>query len=387
MGYTPTWNKTGDELTNIQGNIEVTAEYTANTYKVTYDADGFDIDGKTVQLTYNAECTALDMSLTSETQKFLGWEYNGVTYTPEIKWNVAKDVTLTAKWADKDKFVITFKNTDNTTTMEVLEGNTLTNIPTPAAKTGYDVDTKWYADEACTEIATFTNITEGFTVYAKATPKNYTITYVLNGGYFEDGVASTQTVTFDENYTLATPKHEKTYMHFDGWKNAEGNIITNGIWKTDADIQLTAEWKDTREVFTITFVQAGQEAKKFTVKAGESFTDIPKPATKTGYNVVWDKTEFSNVTEDITVNAVETAKTYTITLDAGDGEVSQTTITVTYGETYELPTPTIEDKDKEFDGWVYNETQKLPTKGTWKLDLDNITLKAVWKEVGWTANY
>ena len=385
-GYDVKWDKT--DYSNIQADMDVTAVYTAKTYTVTYDADGFEIDATTVQLTYNAECTALDMTLTSETQNFLGWEYNGVTYTPEIKWNVAENVTLTAKWADKDKFVVTFKNTDNTTTMEVFEGNTLTNIPTPKAKIGYDVDENWYVDEACTTEATFTNITEGFTVYAKATPKNYTITYDANGGSV---TPATETVTYDAEYTLATPTHEKTYMQFVGWKNAEGNIITNGTWKTDNDIQLTAEWKDGREVFTITFAQAGQETKTFTVKEGESFTDIPEPAAKTGYNVVWDKTEFSNVTEDITVNAVETAKTYTITFTTDKGTIpdDKKTITVTYGEAYELPTlSNISDgnDDYVFVGWKYNG-EKLPMTGTWALDLGDIQLEAIWKQVGWTANY
>ncbi len=386
-GYEPTWSKTGNELTNIQEDMDVTAEYTANTYTATYDAEGFDIDGTRVTLTYDAKCSALDMTLTSTEKKFLGWVYNGKTYTKESIWDVAENVTLTASWAEKDQVVVSFVDTDGSTIKKtVYEGNNLEEIPTPKDKIGYKVDKEnWYTTAGCATVATFTNITADFTVYAKATPETYTITYNANGGSITE---TTQTVTYDAEYTLATPTHEKDYMQFVHWKNDSGAIISSGIWKTDGNISLTAEWKDTRAEYTISFVQAGQETKTYTVKEGESFTNIPTPAAKPGYNIVWDKTEFTNVTDNITVNAVETAKTYTITLDAGDGEVEQTTITVTYGEAYTLPTPTIEDENKEFNGWVYNETQKIPTTGTWRLDLDNnITLEAVWKEVGWTANY
>ena len=56
----------------------------------------------------------------------------------------------------------------------------------------------------------------------------------------------------------------------------------------------------------ITFVQSGQEDVVVTIKKGESLEDIPDPAQKTGYTVVWDVTDFSNIDEDLTVNAVET---------------------------------------------------------------------------------
>ena len=83
---------------------------------------------------------------------------------------------------------------------------------------------------------------------------------------------------------------------------------------------------------TVTFKQNGEANVVKTVKQGEDLTDIPTPKEKTGYTVVWDITDFTNITEDMEVNAVATANTYTITYDANGGSVATATQVVTYDE-------------------------------------------------------
>lgn len=383
-GYSVVWDKT--DYTNIQADMTVTAQYTANTYTVTYDADGFAIDGTMVTLTYGATCTPLDMTLTQEGYNFLGWKCGDATYTDTSVWNVADNVILTADWAAKDQVVVTFTDSDGSTiNKSTYKGETLTDIPTPKAKTGYIIDTEnWYIDEACTTIATFTDMQESVTVYAKATANKYTVTYNANGG----AVANTmQEVMYDADYTLETPTHAESYMRFDGWKDDKGNIFAiTGIWTMDSGIALTAQWADMRATYTISFMQAGQETKTFSVKQGEDFTEIPTPIAKTGYTVVWDKNEFANVSENITVTAIETAKTYKITLNVNGGSISQTSMTVTYGEEYELITPI--HNDYAFDGWSYNGVE-ISIQGIWEIDMESneITLDANWGKSCWTDNY
>ncbi len=80
-------------------------------------------------------------------------------------------------------------------------------------------------------------------------------------------------------------------------------------------------------------------------------------------------------------------KNYEITLNANGGSVSQTKITVTYGEAYTLPTPTHSD-DCPFKGWTYNgETIEL--SGVWNLEVEGteIMLLAKWGKPGWSGNY
>lgn len=240
-GYTVVWDKT--EFEGITENVVVTAQETANTYTVTYDADGFEIDGTTVELTYDSPCTALDMTLTRADATFLGWKYGEVTYTQVSVWNIAENVTVTTDWALLGEVVVSFTDTDGTTINKtVYEGETLTDIPTPSAKTGYVVDTEnWYADEACTIVATFADLQENKTVYAKATAKTYTITLNANGGTLTE---TTVTVTYGQAYTLAVPVHDD--YPFGGWLLDGTAIALSGVWKIDVEgteLTLTADWE------------------------------------------------------------------------------------------------------------------------------------------------
>ena len=54
---------------------------------------------------------------------------------------------------------------------------------------------------------------------------------------------------------------------------------------------------------TVTFKQEGKMDVVKTLEKGDNLTDIPIPAEKTGYNVIWDRTDFTGIMEDIVVNA------------------------------------------------------------------------------------
>ena len=136
----------------------------------------------------------------------------------------------------------------------------------------------------------------------------------------------------------------------------------------------------------VTFQQNGQVDIVKTIKKGETLTDIPTPALKTGYIIEWESVDFTNITADMTVNAIETAKTYTLVFDVNGGNLTHTTITVTYGQAYNLMTPTHDTK--LFVGWMYNDTN-VSSIGTWEIDADTaeVVLTAQWLNGGWTGNY
>lgn len=253
---------------------------------------------------------------------------------------------------------------------EVQSGATLTDIPAPKDRTGYTV--VW-------EQTNYTNITENVTVNAVETPNTYTITYVAEHGTLE---SYTQSVTYDAKYTLATPADTGVYT-FSYWKQSDGTSITqNGTWKTADNVTLTAEYA---EPYTITFIQTGQEAVIKKVAAGGSLAseDIPAPVSKTGYNVTWDVVDFTNINESFTVNAIETAKTYTISYSLGecadDSSVSieSYTQTVTYDQPYNLYIPKCDGY--KFVKWINSETKAEVKNGTWTTD-DNLSLTAIWEE-------
>ena len=166
--------------------------------------------------------------------------------------------------------------------------------------------------------------------------------------------------------------------------SSSGEIDADGSSSEDSTLD-SSEETETQWV-NVTFKQNGQADIVKTLKKGEALTDIPTPASKTGYTVAWEPIDFTSITADVTVNAIETAKTYTLVFDANGGSLTETTITVTYGQTYSLITPVYDTK--LFIGWMYNGTN-VSLSGTWEIDADGteLVLTAEWLNGGWTGNY
>lgn len=134
-------------------------------------------------------------------------------------------------------------------------------------------------------------------------------------------------------------------------------------------------------MYKVTFVQDGQANVVKTVKKGATLTDIPVPASVVGHDVVWNVTDFTNVQNNMTVNAVVTAKTFTITYeissiaDNNGVTLPQLTQTVTYGQAFtlfDLPTFVEDGVEYVLTAWL-KDGEKF-VSGTWTL-LDDITLK------------
>lgn len=136
-----------------------------------------------------------------------------------------------------------------------------------------------------------------------------------------------------------------------------------------------------KQSYTITFKQEGVEDIVKTVEEGESLTDIPVPNEILGYNVAWSVTDFSNVAENMTVEVVKTAKTYTITYTLGScandalAQIESNEQQVAYDAAYELATPTCEGYI--FTGWLLEDTTTPFEDGVWNID-GNVTLVAQW---------
>ncbi len=126
--------------------------------------------------------------------------------------------------------------------------------------------------------------------------------------------------------------------------------------------------------YSIRFVQEGQNDVVKKVPAGGTLTDVPTPVGAKGYTVIWDVSDFSNITEDLTVTAVSAANEYVVTYDADGGEVSSAEGSFTYDAAYTLLTPT--KAGYEFVGWTC-DYEYIDQTGTWTVD-SNATLVAVW---------
>ena len=95
---------------------------------------------------------------------------------------------------------------------------------------------------------------------------------------------------------------------------------------------------------TVTFKQEGEVDIVKTVNFGESLDaeEIPTPKQIEGFEVVWDVTDFSNITEDLIVNAVVSPLYLTVTFvqDGYDDIVKQVRW---WEDLTDIPTPRQED--------------------------------------------
>ena len=96
------------------GNVSYTANWTPNTYTITYDVNGGMLDNTTQTVTYDATSTLAIPTRTGYT--FAGWYY-GEAKIEDGPWTVAKDITLTAKWTINQYQVNLVGNLDGTGTL------------------------------------------------------------------------------------------------------------------------------------------------------------------------------------------------------------------------------------------------------------------------------
>ncbi len=160
-------------------------------------------------------------------------------------------------------------------------------------------------------------------------------------------------------------------------------VVGCGGGKTDQSSQQSSQQEQpVLQEFKITFKQAGQQDVVKTVTEGETLgeANVPKTAGKTGYTVEWNETELNaargTISSNLVVNAVETANTYKITYDAGEGTSSVATQDVVYDSAVELATATRTDYD--FMGWKMQDGTAV-LDGSWKI-ASNVTLVASWTE-------
>lgn len=134
--------------------------------------------------------------------------------------------------------------------------------------------------------------------------------------------------------------------------------------------------------YTVTFVQNGKVVFTLEVVDGYYPEILPEIQPKTGYDLRWSKTDFGDISSDVTVTVMETPKTYTVTLipDGGafadDNSTESKTVSVTYDATYSLPE--CKKDGYKFVSWKIDENKSCPSVGKWTTDY-NLTLTAAYE--------
>ena len=282
VGYTFTgWDKA---FTNITADLVVTAQYSINTYTVTFkDWDGTVLKTQEVQYGGDAEAPA-DPTRVGYT--FTGWD--------KAFTNIMADLVVTAQY-EINTYTVTFKDWDGNVlkTQEVQYGGDA-EAPADPTRVGYTF-TGW--DKA------FTNITADLVVTAQYEINTYTVTFKD----WDGTVLKTQEVQHGGD-AEAPADPTRTGYTFTGWDKAFTNIM--------ADLVVTAQYEI--NTYTVTFKDwDGTVLKTQEVQYGGD-AEAPADPTRTGYTFTgWDKA-FTNITADLVVTAQ-----YEMLGDVdGDGNVS-----------------------------------------------------------------
>ena len=288
-------------------------------------------------------CNGRETETLTATSSFLGWatsENGNKVYEDKqsVKNLTAEDgkiIDLYAKWADSS-----------------------VELPTPT-RTGYTFD-GWYTSDGTKVSQTFTP-TAPTKLTAHWTPITYTVSYNGNGATSGETASSSHTydvakaltangfkreftVTFDYNYSGATATTATAVSNFNGWAKTEtgaaeysdGASVTN-LSSNDGDtVILYAIWTDvavkfptpTREGYDFSgwFNEAGQKVEETTV-----------------------------ISEDITLHAQWSIKSYTVTFKNGDDVLQESKWEYNTTPTYNGATPTKSKDDSyeyTFSGWT-----------------------------------
>lgn len=283
------WNKPFTADTKIEQDTEVYAKWTAEQYTLTFDLGGGSYaQGVSNPTSYTVESQDIVLNpAIREGFAFDGWyvDGNGIS---TIKKGSVGDMSLSAKWV-KDGYTITYLGAsgvenNNPRTYTVSDSAiALSNL----TKDGYNFD-GWYIGETkYTEIPA--NCTGNLTFSAKWTVINYTITYVDAEGKVLDVqgfdlptsyTIETETITLNTYYTAG--------YRFDGWRDADGSLVTTIKKGSFGNLVLTADLAEDT-IFSITFTdeQFGKinTENPTTYTVGEQSPEL-KPLTKLDYDFV-----------------------------------------------------------------------------------------------------
>ena len=375
------------------------ADWIANTYIVTYDANGGEVTTSNKEVTYDLAYGEL-LTPTREGYTFNGWYLGTNEITSSTIVNTASNHTLVADWiANTYKITLDKNNGEGQDRVIQTAYDRNTVLPTePYSRRGYtfvgwstapDGEVEYVDGVNVTNISTGDNVT----LYAVWEINTYTITYHLNGGT----TTNVGTYTVEDRVTLSDA--EKLGYTFTGWSGDSTGVIAQG---TTGDLEITANFAaNTYRI--ILDKNSGEGQEQVIQTAYDMDTVLPEtPYTKLGYTFKgWstsanndtvtysDKQNVTNISTgiDVTLYAVWEANSYTVTYNPNGGSVNPTTKTVTYNSIYgELLVPV--RKGYTFTGWYTSVEGGTKIESTTTITiLNDQTLYAHWTVNSYTVTY
>ena len=229
----------GDKVTAIDkvtNDVMLYAHWTANTYQVTFDAQG---GNEIAPMSVRADEVVTDLPTPERTDyAFDGWYTKADGGKKVTELSTVKDVTLYAHWK-LSHYTLTFDSQGGTEVQPITENidTPFTSMPT-TTKTNY-VFTGWYTKpEGGIRV---TSVTDGksMKLYAHWSEAIYVLTFNANGGDSVPAIrfAATEGVPADK-----MPVPVRDGYTFNGWFTATEGGDKVESYMTTADATLYAQW-------------------------------------------------------------------------------------------------------------------------------------------------
>ena len=432
-GYTFTGWSPAVPGTMPANNTTCVAQWSANTYQVTFNANTGTGSMTPQDIVFNTTEALSSNSFTKTGYTFTGWNTaangsgtayaNGANFTMNVT-----GATLYAQWTANTYTVVYNGNgsTGGTTANSSHTYDTAKNLTTNGyTKTGYTF--AGWATSAGGAVAysdgqSVTNLSSGqgatVTLYAKWTANTYTVAYDGNGN--TSGSTADSPHTYDTAKNLTSNGYVKTGYTFTGWNtaaNGSGTSYTNGQSVTNltstngATVTLYAQW--TANTYTVDYLGNGS--------TGGTTADSPHTYdlasnlttngyTRTGHSFLGWSTSSSATTADyadgqsvtnltaapggvVTFYAVWSANTYQVTFNANGGSGSMAAQNIVYGQSAALTSNGYTKTGHTFTGWATSQanadagTVAYANGGNFTMNTTGATIYAVWSINSYTITF
>jgi uncharacterized repeat protein (TIGR02543 family) len=335
----------------------------------TFQTFSYDIDLANVRVKFEASVERVNIDNIK-----LYTVYNGEVYDVSIQKNNGSSIEQTL----------------------VRDGGLLTQPQTPT-KSGYDF-VGWYSNAELTNLHNFSEqVTGNFTIYAKWTPTNNTITYNLDGGTNDGANPSSYTI---ESSTISLQPATKDYYTFNGWYSNPGftgSPVTQITSGSTTNVVLYAKF--TPISYSITYNLDGgtnNESNPISYDVEDSLSFFA--ATKDGYtfngwynNAEYNGSAITGITLGSTGNLVLYAKftensgaTYSVFFY--DGATLLDEVLVAEGNLVEPMDPAPTKTGYTFNSWVTTNGGSTPFVFANPITQETL-IYAKWDLVNYTITY
>ena len=419
---------TGSISAGMIGNVTLQAQWSKESYTITYALQDGSIVGTRYTTTYDITTTITIPQARKNGYTFGGWQSNGggnwgesIYQNGNISAGRYGDVTLTAQWTGI-QYYVQFNGNNSTGGMMYNQSFTYgepgTLNPNEYVRGGYTFK-GWATSGSATnptypDQGTVLNLTvqagASVTLYAIWEKNNYTITYDANGGNITNPGVTLYAITD----TIQLPTVARTGYTMNGWRPTENS----GSWHTwdtytgtsvaagcYGDVTLQAQW--TKDTYTITYnAQNGTMSGNYTTTYDVDTVIVLPTVTRAGYtfngwqaSAAWNFATITNnqapagASGDVTLTAIWTQKIYYIRFNANGGSGSMNNQLMRFDESQALTSNAFTRDGYNFAGWATTVSGSVTyPNGDIVLNLSQtdgaiVDLYAVWTARNFTVSF